>query len=56
VTNHYVTRTEVAELLAEWDRRIAAVERGLNRKRLVLGTTYGLCVAMLVLVLSKVGQ
>lgn len=55
MTETYVTHPQLAELVQIIDRRMDAFERGLNRTLLVLGSAQVLTLALLVLVLRKVG-
>jgi hypothetical protein len=51
----YVTQPQLAELVAVIDRRMDAFERGLNRTLLVLGSAQVLTLALLLLVLFRIG-
>jgi hypothetical protein len=55
VRETYVTQSQIAELVSLIDQRMDAFERGLNRMLLVLGSAQVLTLALLVLVLHKVG-
>ena len=51
----YVTQTQIRELVEVIDHRMSTFERAQNRMLLVLGSAQVLTLALLVLILRKIG-